>query len=98
MLSAHGHSCAEASWHTVAASGRATRSVPDDRDAASRAHHAFQSDGPVDPRPARRGVNTPSVHPEDLLATRIHAAQDARMHGNQLAYEDALIDIAARQG
>lgn len=46
-----------------------------------------------------RAEQTKRVSPsEDVLAERIRAAHDARLHGNQLAYEDALIDIASSAG
>ena len=35
---------------------------------------------------------------ESLLAVRIKAASEARLHGDQLAYEDALLGIASAAG
>lgn len=41
---------------------------------------------------ARTGGPAPTEH---LLAARLRGAHDARQHGNQLAYEDALLGVAS---
>lgn len=46
-------------------------------------------------RESRTGGPAPT---EDLLVERLRAAHDAREHGDQLAYEDALLAISSAAG